>query len=65
MDFSLKEGLGTCVAILCVAIVLYSLYNVGFFRKISNFINSSNNSDIVEVKAPEQSPNDPDDDLDN
>lgn len=64
MEFSLKESFGMMVALLCTTLVIYALYNVGFFKKIVNFINSSSDSDIVEVKDPAVPANPSDDNLD-
>lgn len=38
MEFSLKEGLGFAIGLLCTALVIYALYNFGFFEGIGQFI---------------------------
>lgn len=49
MDFSMNEALGFAVAIVCVSIVIFSLYNVGFFKGISSFITAVTQNKVVNV----------------
>ncbi len=78
MDFSMNEALGFAVAIVCVSIVIFSLYNVGFFKGIGSFItavtqnkvvnvtyNPSAHSDDTSEESDERSFADSDDNIDN
>lgn len=49
MDFSMNEALGFAVAIVCVSIVIFSLYNVGFFKGIGSFITAVTQNKVVNV----------------
>lgn len=52
MDFSLKEGLGTIVAVFCVAMVIYGLFRIGIFAKLFDIVDASSDSNEVEVTDP-------------
>jgi len=52
MDFSLKEAFGLIIALVCTALVIFSLFSVSFFKKADSFINATTDNTVVEVKEP-------------
>lgn len=52
MDLSLKEALGMIVALICTSMVLFSLFNVEYFKGAGNFISSCTQNKVVTIKDP-------------
>lgn len=49
MEFGLKEALGVAVAIICLGMVFFALYNVGLFDGIKGFVSVITQNKIVSV----------------
>ena len=48
----MKEGLGTIVAVLCVAMVIYGLFRIGIFAKLFDIVDASSDTNEVQVTDP-------------
>lgn len=55
MQFSMKEALGMIVALTCTSMVLFSLFNVEYFKGAGNFIESCTQNKVVTIKDPVRS----------